>query len=67
MCCFYMPAQWMMARLQWAAGEKMCHLPSGQQRTGGVLWSGDIASTWGTLRKQVRAPPNAREGKREAG
>ena len=26
-CCFYMPAQWEMAYLQWAAGETMCHLP----------------------------------------
>ena len=25
-CCFYMPAQWVMPRLHWAAGEKMCHL-----------------------------------------
>ena len=24
-CCFYMPAQWVMPRLHWAAGEKMCH------------------------------------------
>ena len=24
MCCFYMPARWRMARLQWAAGEKVC-------------------------------------------
>ena len=30
MRCFYTPAQWMMARLQWAAGEIMCHLPPGQ-------------------------------------
>ena len=27
MCCFYMPAQWVMSCLQWAAGEQMCHLP----------------------------------------
>ena len=26
-CCVYMPAQWMTARPQWAAGETMCHLP----------------------------------------
>ena len=25
-CCFYMPAQWVMACLQWAVGERMCHL-----------------------------------------
>ena len=24
MCCFYMPARWRMARLQWAAGKKVC-------------------------------------------
>ena len=24
-CCFYMPAQWVMACLQWAAGERTCH------------------------------------------
>ena len=27
MCFFCMPAQWVMPYLQWAAGEKMCHLP----------------------------------------
>ena len=32
MCCFYMPAQWRMPCLHWAAGEKMyvpplSHLP----------------------------------------
>ena len=26
---------------------------AGQQRTGGVLWSGDIAGTWDSLRRQV--------------
>ena len=26
-CCFYMPVQWVMPCLHWAAGEKMCHLP----------------------------------------
>jgi hypothetical protein len=26
-CCVYMPAQWMMARLHRAAGQKMRHLP----------------------------------------
>ena len=25
-----MPAQWLTARSQWAAGEKMCRLPPGQ-------------------------------------
>ena len=30
MCCFYMPAQWMAARPQWAAGEKVCHVISHQ-------------------------------------
>ena len=31
---------------------------AGQQRTGGVLWSGDIKSTWPTLRRQVVASLN---------
>ena len=32
MYCFYMPAQWVMPWLQWAAGEKMCHFPPGRRR-----------------------------------
>ena len=28
MCCSYTPAQWVASCSQWAAGEKMCHLPS---------------------------------------
>ena len=31
---------------------------AGQQRTGGVLWSGDIKSTWPVLRRQVVASLN---------
>ena len=27
MCCFYTPARWVASCLQWAAGEKVCHLP----------------------------------------
>ena len=30
MCCFYTPAQWATPSSQWAAGEKMCHLPPGR-------------------------------------
>ena len=30
MCCFYMTAKWVMSCSQWAAGEKMCHLPAGR-------------------------------------
>ena len=32
MYCFYMPAQWVMPWLQWAAGKKMCHFPPGRRR-----------------------------------
>lgn len=31
---------------------------AGQQRTGGVLWSGDIAGTWDSLRRQISASIN---------
>ena len=52
MCCFYMPAQWMMARLQWAAGEKMCHLPSGRPARGlGAPRRGGLAAR---ARRRVR-------------
>ena len=34
-CCFYdMPAQWMAPCLQWAAGEKRCHLPPAERYKG---------------------------------
>ena len=32
MCCFYMPARWVMPCLQWAAGEKICVPPSPRPR-----------------------------------
>lgn len=39
--------------------KRVCNLTrsgtTGQQRYGTILWSGDIAATWGTLRRQIAA------------
>ncbi len=44
------------------SGKRVCNLTrssyTGQQRFGAILWSGDVAATWDTLRRQVAAGLN---------
>ena len=44
MRCFYMPVQWVMPCLQWAAGEKMRRLPSPGHKS---MFDGDsLVTVW---------------------
>ena len=52
MYCFYTPAQWVMPYLQWAASEKMCHLPSRLRE-----WARALNAMWRSLGR--RAAPSA--------
>ena len=58
MCCFYMPVQWVMACLQWAAGETMCHFPRGRSLAA-LLEFTLIASEARSNKHAPRSPPSS--------
>jgi hypothetical protein len=52
MCCFYMPAQWRMACLHWAAGEKLYVPPSPPRSPPTISPAGSLDPS--ELRRAVR-------------
>ena len=61
MCCSYMPAQWVVVScLQWAAGEKMCHLPSRTARSRASWTTCGSASPSSRARRSSRSRPRPR-------